>query len=135
VLAIDLLPMDALPGVQFVQGDVREPAVLEALRGALGPAAEAGVDVLLSDLSPNLSGMDAIDAPRSLQLAELALELGAMVLKPQGSALIKLFQGPGFQEFVVSARRSFLRLKFLKPAASRARSPETYLLASGRRMV
>jgi 23S rRNA (uridine2552-2'-O)-methyltransferase len=135
VLATDLLPMDELPGVEFVQGDLREQAVIEALRGALGPAAEAGVDVLLSDMAPNLSGMDAIDAPRSLQLAELALELGASVLKPRGSALIKLFQGAGFQEFVVLARRSFLRLRFLKPEASRKRSAETYLLASGRRMV
>jgi 23S rRNA (uridine2552-2'-O)-methyltransferase len=135
VLATDILPMDALPGVEFVQGDFREPAVFEALRAALGPAAEAGVDVLLSDMAPNLSGLDAIDAPRSLYLAELALELAATVLKPQGSALIKLFQGAGFQEFVASARRSFERLRFVKPEASRSRSPETYLLASGRRMV
>jgi 23S rRNA (uridine2552-2'-O)-methyltransferase len=135
VLATDILPMDALPGVQFVQGDFREQAVLEALGAALGPAAAGGVDLLLSDMAPNLSGMDAIDAPRSLYLAELALELAGTVLKPQGSALIKLFQGAGFQEWVAAARRRFVRLRFLKPEASRARSPETYLLASGRRMV
>jgi 23S rRNA (uridine2552-2'-O)-methyltransferase len=135
VVASDILPMEALPGVEFVQGDFRERAVLESLRAALGPAAAGGVDLLLSDMAPNLSGMDAIDAPRSLYLAELALELATLVLKPQGSALIKLFQGAGFPEWVAAARRTFVRLRFLKPEASRARSPETYLLASGRRMV
>jgi 23S rRNA (uridine2552-2'-O)-methyltransferase len=135
VIASDILPMDALPGVQFVQGDVREQPVFDALRAALGPAAEAGVDVLLSDMAPNLSGLDAIDAPRSLYLAELALDMASSCLKPGGSALIKVFQGAGFQEFAALARRSFVRLRFLKPEASRSRSPETYLLASGRRMV
>ena len=95
----------------------------------------AAIDVLLSDMAPNLSGMDAIDAPRALYLAELALDLTSKVLKPGGNALIKVFQGAGFQELVARARQGFERVKFLKPEASRARSPETYLLASGRRMV
>jgi 23S rRNA (uridine2552-2'-O)-methyltransferase len=132
VLASDILPMDGLPGVEFLQGDFREAAVLDQLKSMLGAT---HVDVLLSDMAPNLSGMDAIDAPRSFYLAELALELAPVVLKPGGVALIKLLQGAGFQEFVVAARREFKQIKLLKPEASRSRSPETYLLASGRRMV
>lgn len=132
VLASDILPMDALPGVEFLRGDFREQAVLDELELAL---AGARVDVLLSDMAPNLSGMDAIDAPRSFYLAELALELAPRVLKPGGVALIKLLQGAGFQEFVAAARREFRQIKLLKPDASRSRSPETYLLASSRRMV
>ncbi|HEY6451100.1 MAG TPA: SAM-dependent methyltransferase [Steroidobacteraceae bacterium] len=131
VLASDILPMDALAGVEFLQGDLREPVLLAAIKGALGD----GVDVLLSDMAPNLSGMDAIDAPRSLHLSELALELATQVLKPSGVALIKLLQGAGFQEFVAAARREFKHVRLMKPEASRSRSPETYLLASGRRMV
>jgi 23S rRNA (uridine2552-2'-O)-methyltransferase len=132
VLASDILPMEGLSGVEFVQGDLREPALFDALQRALG---EVRVDVLLSDMAPNLSGLDAIDAPRSFYLAELALELAPQVLKPGGTALIKLLQGAGFQEFVAAARREFRQIKLLKPEASRSRSPETYLLASGRRMV
>ncbi|MGA2024248.1 MAG: 23S rRNA (uridine(2552)-2'-O)-methyltransferase RlmE [Steroidobacteraceae bacterium] len=132
VLASDILPMDELPGVEFVQGDFRESPALERLRAALGAA---GVDVVLSDMAPNLSGMDAIDAPQSIYLAELAMEMARQVLKPQGVALIKLLQGAGFQEFVAEARRHFRAVKLLKPKASRSRSPETYLLASGRQMV
>jgi 23S rRNA (uridine2552-2'-O)-methyltransferase len=132
VLASDILPMDELPGVEFFQGDFREPAALERLEAALGGV---GADVILSDMAPNLSGMDAIDAPQSIYLAELALDLTQQVLKPQGAALIKLLQGAGFQEFVAEARRRFRTVKLLKPKASRTRSPETYLLASDRKMV
>ncbi len=132
IVASDILPMEPLPGVEFVQGDFREQAVAEQLESALGTAR---IDVLLSDMAPNLSGMDAIDAPRSLHLAELALDMAKRLLKPDGSALIKLLQGAGFQEFVAAARLEFKQVKLLKPHASRSRSPETYLLASGRRMV
>jgi 23S rRNA (uridine2552-2'-O)-methyltransferase len=132
VVATDLLPMEPLAGVEFVQGDFRDEAVIQQLRGTLGGA---GVDLLLSDMAPNLSGMDAIDAPRGLYLAELALDLARDVLKPGASALIKLLQGSGFQELVAAARGSFGRVRCLKPEASRSRSPETYLLASGMRMV
>ncbi len=132
VVASDLLPMDALPGVEFVQGDLREPAHCEQLVTALG---QAQVDVVLSDMAPNLSGLDAIDAPQSLYLAELALDLSQQVLKPQGAALIKLLQGVGFEAFIAVARRVYRTVKLLKPKASRSRSPETYLLASGKRMV
>jgi 23S rRNA (uridine2552-2'-O)-methyltransferase len=132
VLASDILPMDELPGVEFLQGDFREAAALANLEAALGGV---GADVILSDMAPNLSGMDAIDAPQSIYLAELALDLAQQVLKPQGAALIKLLQGAGFQEFVAEARRRYRTVKLLKPKASRTRSPETYLLASDRKMV
>jgi 23S rRNA (uridine2552-2'-O)-methyltransferase len=125
VLASDILPMEELPGVSFIQGDFREESVLEQVLAAL-PDGQA--DVLLSDMAPNLSGVDAIDQPRSAYLAELALDLATKVLKPQGRALIKVFQGAGFQELVQVARGQFARVKLVKPQASRARSPEIYLL-------
>ena len=132
VIASDILPMEAIAGVDFVQGDFREQPVIDQLLGLTG---ERGVDVLLSDMAPNLSGMDVIDQPRAMYLAELALDMAARVLKPGGGALIKVFQGAGFQELTVAARRQFKGVRFLKPAASRSRSPEIYLLASGLRLV
>jgi 23S rRNA (uridine2552-2'-O)-methyltransferase len=132
VVASDLLPMEPLAGVEFLQGDFREDGVVQELKRILG---YTGVDLLLSDMAPNLSGMDAIDAPRGLYLAELALDLGREVLKPGATALIKLLQGAGFEELVGLARTRFGRVRCLKPEASRARSPETYLLSSGMRMV
>ena len=132
VVASDILPMDELAGVQFVQGDFREETVFAEL---LGLAGEQGVDVVLSDMAPNLSGVDAIDQPRSAHLAELALDMSARVLKPGGDALIKVFQGAGFTELVQGARRQFERVRLLKPQASRARSPEIYLLARQFRLV
>jgi 23S rRNA (uridine2552-2'-O)-methyltransferase len=128
VVASDILPMDPIPGVEFVQGDFREEAVIAALR-ALFPA--RAVDVVLSDMAPNMSGIDAVDQPRSMYLAELALATAAEVLKPGGTALIKVFQGSGFQELLGTARQRFSGTKILKPQASRARSPELYLLAKG----
>jgi 23S rRNA (uridine2552-2'-O)-methyltransferase len=132
VVATDLLPMEPLEGVEFLQGDFREDGVFRQLKDALGAA---GVDLLLSDMAPNLSGMDAIDAPRGMYLAELALDMAQEVLKPGGDALIKVLQGAGFEELVALARTRFARVRCLKPEASRSRSSETYLLASGRRMV
>ena len=132
VIATDILPMQALAGVEFVQGDFREPGVFERVR-ALAPRGQ--VDVLLSDLAPNLSGVDAIDQPRSMELAELALQMAAAVLKPGGGALIKVFQGAGFQELVQAARGEFARVKLVKPPASRTRSSEMYLLAMQFRLV
>jgi 23S rRNA (uridine2552-2'-O)-methyltransferase len=128
VVATDILPMDAIPGVEFVQGDFREDAVLAQLTALVG---EQGVDLLLSDIAPNLSGVDGIDQPRSLYLVELALDMAQRVLKPGGSALIKTFQGAGFHELVVATRKHYQKVKLLKPDASRARSPELYLLAHG----
>jgi 23S rRNA (uridine2552-2'-O)-methyltransferase len=130
VVASDILEMEPIPGVEFVQGDFREEVVFEQILGKL-PTAE--VDVVLSDMAPNMAGMDAIDQPRSLYLAELALDLAVRALKPGGDVLIKTFQGSGFDALVASARQSFARVKFSKPAASRARSPELYLLARGRK--
>jgi len=132
VVATDLLPMEPLAGVEFLQGDFRDDGVVQELKSTLGGT---GVDLLLSDMAPNLSGMDAIDAPRGMYLAELALDLALEVLKPGATALIKVLQGAGFEDVVALARTRFGRVRCLKPEASRARSPETYLLASGMRMV
>jgi len=132
VVASDLLPMEELAGVEFVEGDFREEQVFERLLSLLP---DRQVDVVLSDMAPNLSGVDAIDQPRSLYLAELALDMAERVLKPGGAALIKVFQGSGFQELVQGARRRYGRVKLVKPQASRSRSPEIYLLAMQFRLV
>ena len=132
VVATDILPMPELPGVEFVQGDFREPEVFDKVLRLL-PARQ--VDVLLSDMAPNLSGVDTIDQPRSLHLAELAVEMAGGVLKPGGHALIKVFQGSGFTELLQGVRKRFGRVKLLKPEASRSRSPEMYLLAMQFRLV
>ena len=131
VVASDILPMPQIPGVEFVQGDLREPEVFERVR-ALVPA-EA--DVVLSDMAPRMSGIDVTDQARALELAELALEMATRVLKPGGDALIKTFQGGGFGDLVQAVRGSFARVTPLKPAASRSRSPEIYLLARQFRLV
>jgi 23S rRNA (uridine2552-2'-O)-methyltransferase len=132
VIATDMLAMPRIPGVEFVQGDFRETPVFDAV---LGKCPERGVDVLLSDMAPNLSGVDAIDQPRSAYLVELALEFSGRVLKPGGCALIKVFQGAGFEELVRTARVQFAKVKLVKPQASRTRSPELYLLAKAFVMV
>jgi 23S rRNA (uridine2552-2'-O)-methyltransferase len=132
VIASDILEFEPLPGVEFVRGDFTDDAVFEEI---LTRVSSGAVDVVLSDMAPNLSGVDAIDQPRSLYLAELALEFARRVLKPGGAALIKTFQGSGFVEFVASARLSFEKVKFAKPEASRSRSAELYLLAKGFRLV
>ena len=132
VVATDILAMPELAGVEFVQGDFREEAVFEEVRKLL-PAGE--VDLVLSDMAPNLSGVDAIDQPRAMYLAELALDMAERVLKPGGAALIKVFQGSGFQELLQRARAKFDRVKLIKPLASRSRSPEMYMLARQFRLV
>ncbi|HEY4647362.1 MAG TPA: 23S rRNA (uridine(2552)-2'-O)-methyltransferase RlmE [Steroidobacteraceae bacterium] len=132
VFALDILPMDTVPGVTFIQGDFREQGALDRLRAAL---AGRKADLVMSDMAPNLSGIDAVDQPRAMHLAELALEFADEVLKPGGDLLLKLFQGSGFQELVREIRRRFATVKLRKPAASRARSAEVYLLARGRKMV
>jgi 23S rRNA (uridine2552-2'-O)-methyltransferase len=132
VIATDMLPMPAIPGVEFVLGDFREAPVFDAI---LAVCPQRGVDVMLSDVAPNMSGVDAIDQPRSAYLAELALELAGRILKPDGCALIKVFQGAGFEELVRTARVQFAKVRLVKPQASRARSPELYLLAKALMMV
>jgi len=132
VIATDILEMTGISGVEFVQGDFREEEVFNRIL-ALVP--ERVVDVILSDMAPNMSGMDVIDHPKSAYLGELALDMAERVLKPHGHALIKVFQGAGFQELVKAARGKFARVKLQKPAASRARSAEMYLLAMDFRLV
>jgi 23S rRNA (uridine2552-2'-O)-methyltransferase len=132
VVATDILPMPPLAGVEFVQGDFREEELLSQLR-ALLPG--RSVDLLLSDMAPNLSGVDVIDQPRAMYLAELALQMAQDVLNGGGDALIKVFQGSGFEEFVRAARARFGKVKLIKPEASRSRSPEMYLLAMQFRLV
>ena len=126
LVATDILPMEAIPGVTFVQGDFRDEAVLAQVLGAVG---SEKVDLVLSDMAPNMAGIDAVDQPRSMYLAELALEFADRVLAPGGDALIKLFQGAGFDEIIREARRRYGRVVTKKPKASRTRSPEIYLLA------
>jgi len=132
VVASDILTMPEIPGVEFAPGDFREEAVFEQILKLL-PAGQ--VDLVLSDMAPNLSGVDVIDQPRAMYLAQLALGMAERVLKPNGHALIKVFQGAGFQELVQAARGKFIRVKLVKPLASRARSPEMYLLAMQYRLV
>jgi 23S rRNA (uridine2552-2'-O)-methyltransferase len=126
VIATDILEMTGITGVEFVQGDFREEEVFSRILALLP---QGSVDVVLSDMAPNMSGMDVIDHAKSAYLGELALDMSGRVLKPHGHALIKVFQGAGFQELVQTARRRFARVKLHKPAASRARSAEMYLLA------
>jgi len=132
VVALDLLPVDPIRGVEILTGDFRDEAVLRQLLEALGGVA---VDLVLSDMAPNLAGVDAIDQPRAMHLTELALEVAIRVLRPGGAVLAKAFQGAGFQQLVADARRQFATVRLKKPRASRARSAELYLLASGRRIV
>ena len=132
VIATDLLPMPSLAGVEVLRGDLREAACLEEILRLL-PGRP--VDVVLSDLAPSFSGVDVTDQARSLELAELALDVAGRVLKPGGAALIKVFQGAGFEGLLRSSRERFGRVKLIKPGASRSRSPEMYLLAMQFRLV
>ena len=127
VIASDILPMDGLAGVEFLQGDFTEDAVFRQLLSMLP---EEGADLVLSDMSPNMSGMRDIDQPRAIHLAELALDMARSILKPGAYFLVKTFQGAGFEEFQRETEQSFKSVKARKPRASRARSREIYLLAS-----
>ena len=129
VIALDALDMVSLRGVTFVLGDFRDQAVVEALEGELRGCP---VDLVLSDMAPNLSGIGSVDQARSLELAELALEFALKHLKPQGNFLVKLFHGAGFDGFVRRMRQHFREVVTRKPEASRARSSEVYLLGRGR---
>ena len=126
IIALDLLPMDALPSVEFIQGDFREDEILDAVNTSLG---EDKADLVMSDLAPNLSGNKAVDQPRSMYLVELAMDLAARVLKPGGDFVCKLFQGAGSEELIASARQHFQRVRIMKPKASRPGSREVYLVA------
>jgi 23S rRNA (uridine2552-2'-O)-methyltransferase len=126
IVAIDLLPMDALPSVEFIQGDFTDDAALDEIRAATD---DQRVDLVMSDMAPNISGTRAVDQPRSMYLAELALDLCKERLKGGGDFICKLFQGEGTDAYIVGARAVFDRVKVMKPKASRAGSREVYLVA------
>ena len=126
IVALDLLEMDAVPSVEFIQGDFRADDVLEKLDAALG---EGRADLVISDMAPNISGNRSVDQPRSMYLAELALDLCDRALKPGGDFVCKLFQGEGSDAFIVAARQRFGRVRVMKPDASRPGSREVYLVA------
>ena len=128
VVATDILPMDHLPGVEFIQGDFSDDAVYEELLNRILPDR---ADLVISDMAPNMSGMKDIDQPRSMHLVELALDMAARVLKQDGSFVCKVFHGEGFDDFVKAARGHFAKVLTRKPAASRPRSREVYLVAKG----
>ncbi|HRP74618.1 MAG TPA: RlmE family RNA methyltransferase [Rhodocyclaceae bacterium] len=128
VFALDLLPVESLPGVEFIQGDFLEDSVLDELESRLEGRA---VDLVLSDMAPNMSGIELTDQARSIHLAELALEFAINHLRAGGNLLVKVFQGPGFMEFRQEVQKHFRSLLVRKPKASRDRSPEVYLLGSG----
>ena len=119
--------MDALPGVTFIQGDFREEAVFAQILAAIG---ETPVDLVISDMAPNMSGTSA-DQPRAMYLCELALDMAVRVLKPGGGFVVKVFQGEGYEEYRRQVQEHFKVLKSRKPQASRPRSPEVYLVGEG----
>ncbi|MCU7830085.1 MAG: 23S rRNA (uridine(2552)-2'-O)-methyltransferase RlmE [Candidatus Thiodiazotropha sp. (ex Myrtea sp. 'scaly one' KF741663)] len=126
VLALDILPMDPIAGVDIIEGDFREDEPLAQLRNLLG---EKPVDLVISDMAPNVTGMASVDQPRAMYLCELALDFARECLKPGGGFVIKVFQGAGFDEYIKSVRQSFGRVVSRKPASSRPKSREIYLVA------
>ncbi len=128
ILASDILPMNPIEDVQFIQGDFTDDAVLDALLEAMG---NQQADLVISDMAPNMSGMKAIDQPKAMYLVELALDLACQLLKPQGAFVAKVFQGEGSAELLQQLKQDFQRVVTRKPAASRARSSEIYLVAQG----
>lgn len=128
VIACDILPMDPIAGVDFLEGDFLDEAVLNALLNRIGGA---NVDVVLSDMAPNMSGNQTVDQARSMYLVELALDMCHQVLKPNGSFVVKVFQGQGFEPFLRDVRAAFKTVKVRKPDSSRARSREVFLVATG----
>lgn len=128
VIALDILPMDPVSGVTFIQGDFREQVVLDQLLEAVG---DQSVDVVISDMSPNLSGRKGIDQPRSMYLIELAWDCARQILRPGGHFLAKVFQGEGVEALTKDLRSNFKTVKSRKPDASRARSREFYILGKG----
>lgn len=131
VYALDILPMDTLPGVAFIEGDFREENVLEQLKESLG---DRVIDLVMSDMAPNISGMDAVDQPRAMYLVELAVDFAREMLRPGGAFVCKVFQGEGFDALVQALRKDFGRVVVRKPKASRPRSREVYLVASDRKL-
>ena len=127
-IASDILAMDSLAGVDFIQGDFTENAVFEQLLEAMGPDK---ADLVISDMAPNMSGMADIDQPQAMYLVELALDMARTILKPKGNFVAKVFQGEGFDAYLMDMRTSFDKVVTRKPESSRARSREVYLVAKG----
>jgi 23S rRNA (uridine2552-2'-O)-methyltransferase len=132
VIAMDILEMPGIAGVEFLQGDFNDEAVLQRLLELLG---DEKVDLVLSDMAPNMMGISDVDHDRSMNLVDLAVEFAGRTLRPGGDFLAKVFQGRGFQPLVAQLRQQFESVKLRKPKASRARSPEVYVLARGYRLV
>jgi 23S rRNA (uridine2552-2'-O)-methyltransferase len=132
VIALDVLDMPALPGVEFIQGDFSDESVLARLLGSLGGEK---VDLVMSDMAPNMMGMADVDHDRSMHLVDLAVDFAARALRPGGDLLMKVFQGREFQPLIARLRRDFESVKLRKPKASRTRSAELYVLARGYRLV
>lgn len=128
VIACDILPMDPIAGVDFLQGDFREETVLGALLERVGPDK---VDVVMSDMAPNMSGTQQVDQARAMYLVELALDMCNQVLRADGSFVVKVFQGEGFDAYLNEIRKLFSAVKIRKPDSSRARSREVYIVATG----
>jgi 23S rRNA (uridine2552-2'-O)-methyltransferase len=128
IIALDLLPMNPIVGVDFLRGDFRDELVLKELLERVG---ESKVQVVISDMAPNMSGTPAVDIPKSMYLVELALDMCRSVLAPGGSFLVKVFQGDGFDKYLREIRSLFTKVKVRKPDASRARSREVYIVATG----
>lgn len=130
VIALDILPMESLPGVELIEGDFREKEVIDSLMNKLDGQA---VDLVMSDMAPNISGIEAVDQPRSVYLAELAVELAGEVLAKNGNLLFKAFQGEGFDGLIKELKASYRKVVIRKPQASRPHSREVYVLARQRK--
>lgn len=128
VVASDILPMDSLAGVDFVRGDFTEQQVFDSIMEIISGQP---VDLVISDMAPNMSGVAAVDQPQSMYLVELALDMARQVLSPGGGFVAKVFQGEGFDQFLKDLRTSFSSVNTRKPAASRSRSREVYLVCKG----
>lgn len=128
LIASDILEMDSIPDVTFIQGDFTQDEVLQRILEAVG---DSHVDLVISDMAPNMSGTPAVDIPRAMFLCELALDLATRVLKPGGDFLIKIFQGEGFDVYLKDVRSKFDKVQMRKPSSSRDRSREQYLLGRG----
>jgi 23S rRNA (uridine2552-2'-O)-methyltransferase len=128
LIAVDLLAIEPIAGVDIIQGDFTEQMTLDKI---LELVDKKPIDLVLSDMAPNLSGVDTVDQPKSMYLAELAFELARDCLNPKGQFVVKLFQGEGFEQFTSSLRQNFNSVKFRKPRASRARSREIYAVCGG----
>ena len=125
IIALDLLPLHPLPRVEFIQGDFREDSVLKQLEEMLDGQQ---IGLVISDMAPNMSGIDSADQARAMYLAELALDFAMTHLKPGGAFLVKVFQGVGFEDYLKLMRSNFVKVVTRKPKASRDRSSEQYLL-------